>query len=96
MPDTLTPKARDLYRHADMVDGPLYGEIELTRFADSMIVTCAPTVALINPEFLFQDRAKIRVRNRTLIELSDQVEYRITGFDRERGALIVLLERDLR
>lgn len=84
----------------DMIDesglAPLYGEIKLTRFRDKVIVTCAPSVALVRPEVLFHDRSVgVRVRG-SLIELSDQAVYRITGWDRQHEALIVVLEADRR
>jgi hypothetical protein len=95
MHDMLSEAACDFYRKAWMT-GPVYGEIKMTRFADSVIVTSAPTVALIDPEVLFHVRSVVRIRDRCLIIIGGQAEYRITGFDRERGALVVLLERDLR
>lgn len=77
-------------------DTPLYGEIMLTRFRDKVIVTCAPTVALIDPGVLFHDRAVgVRV-HRDMIEIADQATYRITGWDQEHRSLIVLLEKDHR
>jgi hypothetical protein len=84
------------YARVHANEDPLYGQIMMTRFRDHMIVTCAPTVALINPEVLFHDRAVgVRVHD-DMIELADQATYRITGWDRERRALIVLLEGDHR
>lgn len=75
---------------------PLYGSIEAMRFRDRMVITCAPTVALISPEVLFHDRSVgVRVHG-SLIELADQATYRITGWDREHQSLIVLLEGDHR
>lgn len=80
----------------DLVLEPLYGTINLVRFRDKMIVTLAPTVALISPEVLFHDRSVgVRVHG-DKIELCDQVTYRITGWDRTHKALIVLLEEDHR
>lgn len=84
----------------DMIDesglAPLYGEIQLTRFRDYVVVTRAPSVALIRPEILFHDRTVgVRVHG-IMIELTDQVTYKITGWDRKHESLIVVLERDCR
>lgn len=75
---------------------PLYGTISLVRFRDRMVVTCAPTVALINPEVLFHDRVVGARVHGDKIELCDQVTYRITGWDSDQRSLIVLLEEDHR
>ena len=82
--------------YARLADDPLYGQIMLTRFQDHVIVTCAPTVALIDPEVLFHDRTLgVRVHG-DLIELADQATYRITGWNPNCHSLIVLLEKDHR
>lgn len=75
---------------------PLYGQIIMTRVHGKMIVTCAPSVALISPEMISEVSSVIRITDRSRIHLSDQVIYRITGWDRNEKALIVLLEEDHR
>lgn len=76
---------------------PLYGTIIVTRVRGVIgpTVTCAPTVALIAPEWLAAERVNIKVIGR-MITLAGQVIYRITGWDDDQQALIVLLEEDLR
>lgn len=83
------------YAQVHAMQDPLYGVIELTRYRDHLIVTCAPTVALIDPEVLFHDRARVRIHGNK-ITIGDVVTYAITGWDRDRQALIVLLEEDRR
>ncbi len=75
----------------------LYGSIIITRVRGGVgpVVTCAPTVALIDPETLFAERVNIKITGR-LITLAGQVVYRITGWDDDQQSLIVLLEEDLR
>lgn len=76
---------------------PLYGTIIVTRVRGIIgpMVTCAPTVALIAPEWLAAERVNIRVVGR-MITLAGQVTYRITGWDDDQQSLIVLLEEDRR
>jgi hypothetical protein len=96
MPDTLHPADAEYFRTLARNADPLYGMINLVRFQDRLIVTMAPTVGLINPEILFHDRVRgVRVHG-DLIELCDQVTYRITGWDPDQKSLIVLLEADHR
>jgi hypothetical protein len=76
---------------------PLYGTIIMTRTRGHLgaQIVCAPTVALIAPEMLAAEKINVRVVGR-MITLMDQVVYRITGWDDDQQALIVLLERDMR
>lgn len=76
---------------------PLYGTIIVTRVRGIIgpMVTCAPTVALIAPEWLAAERVNIKVIGR-MITLAGQVIYRITGWDDDQQSLIVLLEEDRR
>lgn len=76
---------------------PLYGTIIITRVRGGIgaVIRCAPTVALIAPEMLAAERVNVHVVGR-MITLAGQVVYRITGWDDDQQALIVLLEEDRR
>lgn len=87
------------YARLHATEAPLYGMIQLTRFGDRVVVTMAPTVGVISPEVMFHDRTRVRVDDRNRITLGDQdhrVVYRITGWDPDQFAFIVLLEEDHR
>ena len=86
--------------YARLASNPLYGSIDLVRFKnDRLVVTNAPTVALISPEVMFHCRTRGMVDDRNRITLGDfdhRVVYRITGWDRDHRSMIVLLEEDHR
>lgn len=91
--------APGFFRNMVLAMPPLYGSIDLVRFGDKIVVTCAPTVALVSPEVMFHDRMRVAVDDHNRIIFGDysrRVVYRITGWDTDRRSLIVLLEEDHR
>lgn len=78
-------------------DGPVYEDVIMTRTLGRGIrVQTAPEHALLSLSLLRDPAAYISEVSPGYLLLADQVEYQVTGYDRERAALTLRLANDHR
>lgn len=78
-------------------DCPGYGDIQLTRkLGHGLIVDHAPARARIALSVLVDAKWGARLERSDLVNIGDQVLYRVTGYDPESAALLLDLVEDWR
>lgn len=88
----LQPDIRDHAQH----DCPGIGDIQLTRkLGHGLIVDTAPPRARMALEVLANPSWGVALRH-DLINIADQVSYRVVGWDPETAALVLELDEDWR
>lgn len=88
----LEPGIQDHSQH----DCPGFGDIQLTRkLGHGLIVDTAPPRARMALEVLATPSWGVALRH-DLINIADQVSYRVVGYDPEAAALVLELDQDWR